>query len=494
MIHVVYFVLLLFCISTNIIHGMDDVRNVFNLQIQKETENLWWGEDPRDSSMLASSAIVTPEQLISKKNTSVPLAQTEIGGFSAMFPEQDGSFPFAFDSDDKFSELDFFDSEYFADREEPSSSFASSSSISGQSSPQIATRKRKRNLQKPDFLQFSIRCPESGCRYIACSNRKFNLKGTLCRNIFNNEEHSDIIGNCSKKSLANYVDQNCTRQERLEKMQKGRINKKNIPNNAYFTVVCSYCFGNKEFRHLYKSGLTANFNSHIKNQHPKITKKEIKDCIEKHLKKPELLIIFLIHCPELECKKKICSNEKVNLKSKLFNHISNSGEHQGVKYSKESLNRYVDEYCQQEFLSAQNQLGNIQKRTINEDGVPIEAYYTIICTYCSREPKLLYGFEKRYLLVSFKRHMKDKHSDIARDKIRNYIEKHLKKPELLSKFSVLCPESGCKHIAHDFQRSNLKRSLRFHMLEKHQEKEICSEKFLAYVKRNYKIAFSPVRQ
>ncbi|HEB41437.1 MAG TPA: hypothetical protein ENI08_00265 [Candidatus Dependentiae bacterium] len=446
--------------------------------------------------MLASSAIVTPEQLISKKNTSVPLAQTEIGSFSVISPEQDSLPASSFDSDDIFSELEFFDPKYFTETEQPSSSFASSSSISGQSSPQIATRKRKRNLQKSDFfLQFSIRCPESGCRYIACSNRKFNLKGTLCRHIFNNEEHSDIIGNCSKKSLANYVDQNCTRQERLKKMQKGKTNKKNIPKNAYYTVDCPYCPDNIKFRHICKSKVIGNFNSHVRRKHKKITKEKIKDFIEKHLKKPEWLIRFSICCPELECKKKICSNEKVNLKSKLFNHISNSGEHQGVKYSKESLNRYVDEYCQQEFLFAQNQLGNIQKRTINEDGVPIEAYYTIICTYCFREPKLFYGFEKRYLLVSFKRHMKKEHSDITREEIKSYIEQNLKKPELLSKFSVLCPESGCKHIAHDFQKSNLKRSLRFHMLEKHQEKETCSEKFLVtYVKRNYKIAFSPVRQ
>ena len=120
MTHIIYFLLLLFCISTNMIHSSEELK--------RPQENYSKG------ASLSPTLLAT---ILPPKPTSQSSVKTELLQRSnkkrklSIF-------------DDRFSELEFFDSdpEYFADREELSSSSstsASSSSTSGQSYLQTAT-------------------------------------------------------------------------------------------------------------------------------------------------------------------------------------------------------------------------------------------------------------------------------------------------------------------------------------------------------------------
>ncbi len=124
----------------------------------------------------------------------------------------------------------------------------------------------------------------------------------------------------------------------------------------------------------------------MKRKHPKRIKKEIKDCIKKHLQKPELFQQFLIFCPEHKCRQKKYSSRKDDLKSKLFTHMFKSGEHSGINYSEEFLVNYVNQHYTRIFVSEQKRQENLEKRIFN---IPNNAYWSLHMVTIENQQRLV---------------------------------------------------------------------------------------------------------
>jgi len=77
-----------------------------------------------------------------------------------------------------------------------------------------------------------------------------------------------------------------------------------------------------------------------------------------------------------------------------------------------------------------------------------------------------------------------------------YIEEHLQEPKLRIRFSVHCPESECKHIAHNITKFDLKKNLSIHISTQHPgNKGNYSIKSLAtYVEDNCKQTLIPTQE
>jgi len=134
-----------------------------------------------------------------------------------------------------------------------------------------------------------------------------------------------------------------------------------------------------------------------------------------------------------------------------------------------------------------------KKRKYNKQGIPYNAYYTIICIRCSHQPQLKARCEHT-LITNFKTHLENIHSDVTKEQTStSTIKKQLQKPELLEKFSAHCPEPECNYIAQTHERGGLNNSLYKHLLKtkKHlNQRTNHSKKSLStYINQNYERTF-----
>jgi len=199
-----------------------------------------------------------------------------------------------------------------------------------------------------------------------------------------------------------------------------------------------------------------------------MNEKQTETYITQHLKESEQLVQFSVNCPEPECQDTLDSLRKHNLKTILFTHISKKHPENKDNYSKKSLAPYVENNYKKELVSAKKQLSDI--------------HFTIICSFCPREPEFR-NQVRHGLISSFKKHLK-KHPDITEEQTKIYIEKHLKKPKQPVEFSIRCPE--CGHTVYNCKRDELNRNLSRHISKTHpQNKDNYPKQLIAkHVKEN----------
>jgi len=213
--------------------------------------------------------------------------------------------------------------------------------ISEQPSSKQPPRK-KRGVNKEDIpvkepeqlVQFSVNCPEPKCQDILGCLRERDLKMKLFTHIL--KKHSENKNNYSIKSLATHVKENC---------KKELVSAQEQLKNIHFTIACHHCPLKPQLQNSLRSNLITKFKRHLENCHSSMTEEQKKTYIEENLQKPELPVQFSINCPESKCKhitRVLCRS---NLKKNLFKHISARHPKNGDNYSKEFLVTYVKENC-----------------------------------------------------------------------------------------------------------------------------------------------------
>jgi len=434
MTHIVYFLLLLFCTSINMIHGMDFEELT---RLQENYPNV----GPLSQQLLAET--------FPPKPATRPLIKTE-------------------PSDECSNTLSNALSNHLS---------SSSSSILEQSLPRALTRAltRKRKLAQKQS--------ENGQRPRTDTPEQRSILPSLALMI-NTQSSSG-----TELPIPSDVEHGTLQPSSKQPLRKKRkVNKEDVPDNAYFTITCKHCFSEKKFYTTHKNNLIYSFNNHVKKKHSNITEEQTQIYIEKHLQEPELRVKFSIPCPESECKHIVCSSEKNKLRTILSRHIPTI--HPGNKnnYSIESVAKYIENNYTKKFISTKQKL---KKRKINQKDVPDNACFTITCDNCPHKPQFKASHQSN-LTRSFKKHLKNKHSNITEKQIEIYIEKNLQKPELSLQSSVHCPEPECKHIACTRSQFNLKINLLNHIFKRHPYKKInySKESVTAYVEKHVKNSYT----
>jgi len=427
--HIIYFLLLLFCTSTNMIHSMHSEELT---RLQKNYSNA----EPLSQQLLA--------KIFPPKPAAQQLIKTE-------------------PSDGKYSNtLSNTLSNHLS---------SNSSSILQQSLPRALTRAltRKRKLAQEQS--------ENGQRQKIDIAEQQSILPSLALMI-NTQSLSET------ESLISSDVECSTLQPSLRQppRKKRKVNKKDIPDNACFTITCNRCFPEEQLYTPCKSHLICNFKKHLKNKHPNITEEQTKIYITKHLQKPERLVIFSVHCPESECKHIThAGRNKGGLKINLFIHISAIHPENKDNYSRESVAKHIKDNCKMKFVSAKKKLKNTN--------------FAIICPFCS-DKQQLQALLKYNLISNFKRHLKKKHPDITEKQAQIYIGKHLQEPELRTKFSIQCPEFECEHIIRSIEKNKLKTRLFEHVSTQHSKNNDShsKESISTYVDNNYQQTVIPAQK
>jgi len=263
--------------------------------------------------------------------------------------------------------------------------------------------------------------------------------------------------------------------------KKIKINQKNFPDNAYFTITCDHCPNKLQFQTLRRGDLINSFKRHSKNKHQNITEEQTKNYIEKRLQESEQLVEFSIDCPEPECKHIAHNVKKFDLKTNLFNHISKKHAYKKINYPIKSVAVYVEDNWEQMLVPTQKQLKNTN--------------FAIICSFCSNK-SMFQTLLKHNLINHFKSHLKRKHPNITEKQTKIYIKKHLQEPKLRIRFSVHCPKPECKHIVHNVTKFDLKRNLSIHISTQHpgNKGNYSIESLATYVEDNCKQTLVPAQE
>jgi len=181
--------------------------------------------------------------------------------------------------------------------------------------------------------------------------------------------------------------------------KKLKINKKNIPDDACFTIVCCFCYDKHELRSPRNQVIINNFKRHIKDEYPDKDEEETEIYIKEHLQKPRQPLQFSIRCPVTGCEYIAHVSRQSNLKRNLSNHIFKAKKHQKIRsdYPEKLLIEHISKNQKQEAVSKQH-----------------NAYFTITCTYCFDNP--MFSFRtKIYLISKFNEHMKTEHQNITEE-------------------------------------------------------------------------------
>jgi len=477
-----YFLLLLFCISTNMTQSMDDfvdfTQNEPNLQIQEGTYDLWNWNSTSSCNETRNSSMFSPQETTLLQGLDLLQAQEiteDLWKYSTFSKKYSNS-------------SDIFTGEVFTTNRSSNSeqqADASNLSISSPGREHCSLPSENTN----DFMDLTQQIPDSD------TEEFFNSENTVA-------SLQQISSHSKQQKNANYhsqqlftesfkrVSQQFFSKQRPRKKRK--INKEYVPDNVYFTIDCCYCSSKQQFKAQFKRDLTRNFKRHLNSKHPDITKEETKTYIDQHLQKPEHLVKFLISCLEPRCQEILHSHRKFYLKRYLFRHISDQHPKNKNDYSRESVATYVDNNCAKEWVSSDKQLKNLKKRKVSKKDIFGNTYFTIICIHCFFTKQFKSSF-KRNLIDSFTEHLNNQHPNITKEETKIYIDQYLQKPELLVKLSIHCPESECQATFHGFRKLDLKISLFYHVLKnkKHQNKkqDYSKESLAMHVDNNCKQIF-----
>jgi len=495
MIHIVYFLLLLCCTSTNIIGCVDDfvdfTQNLLHIPTKTESSmpsNTATSNLQQQSTSSSSSAWKYLLKITEKDWKSLSSTAKRIRPTKSLVPSSDeDSIIFDQESDDQEnliseqpSPSDIFTNRAFTtDRLSYPEQSAKNLSISFSSRGRYSLPTASKNTN--DFMDLTLG--------VDVQSKKL---GTTKPRIESDDESSTVPGQDFDDQEALVSEQSSSKQR---PRKKRKINQKDIPDNAYFIINCIHCSPRLQFKTHLKHNLINSFKKHVEKKHQNITVKQTEIYIKEHLQKPEQFVKFSVHCPKCECI--LHSIEISNLKKNLFSHILENNKHQSQRknYSKESLTTYLENNYQQTIVPAQERLKNTQKRKRTRLDVPDNAYFTIDCPICP-EQRQFKNHLKSSTIRNFKGHLKNRHPDISEEQTQTYINQHLQEPEQLVKFSVHCPESECQDTLHCSRKENLKSKLSTHVSKQHSENKgnHSKESLTIYVEDNYKQTLVPAQE
>ncbi len=139
--------------------------------------------------------------------------------------------------------------------------------------------------------------------------------------------------------------------------KKRRVNTKDVPDDAYFTITCTNCYEQPLFYARIKSTLIDNFKKqHLKKTHKEMNHDKIDIYIQDNLKEAKQIEIFSVGCPIPKCQYTVLTDSRANLKNILFRHVCKTEKHQNEKknHTKESLAKYIKEKRKSKSVSNPN--------------------------------------------------------------------------------------------------------------------------------------------
>ena len=377
MMNIGYFLLLLFCISTNMTYSMDDfmdlTQKTLNPQAQEETYNL------------------LKHNFISSDETSSEFVFSELEDLA--FSEKFSS------SSDIFSGRAFTTNIPSYPQQPDASNLSISSSSSRGQYPLLTASKNTndfmdltRQISDSDTEKFSVLYPFKNIDVLQQTRslpRQQIEEQQESTNYHSQQPSTESFETVLQQSIpqsllaialqsssktespmsSDVKDSTTDDQETLileqpsskQRPRKKRKINKDVPDSDYFSIACFFCSPKQPFKSRRKYDLIKMFKKHMEREHSNIIEEEAQTYIGKHLQKPELL--FLIYCPESGCGHIAHARERYFLKINLFRHIFKTKQHQCERknHSKESLATYVENNCKQTLISAQEQLKSIKK-------------------------------------------------------------------------------------------------------------------------------------
>jgi len=265
MVHINYFLLLLFCISTNMVHGMIDsmdlTQSEFNLQIQEGTCDSWGrnsisSNETRGSSNFPQRKFFTLEELISQQNT--PASFDDSPSESGNLWRRGTSVQ---SSDLVTQQLFYLDAEEF---------FNSDNMLAKQQ-----TKEQQKNsnchFQQPSAENFETEPQQS----ISQSLLPIDLQ-LSCRTespMSSDVEDSTVFGQKFDDQKIIISGQSSSKQR---PRKKRKTNKNDVPDDVYFTIICNRCFPTKQFYSFRSYDLIVSFKRHSKEKHSSMTDNERK--------------------------------------------------------------------------------------------------------------------------------------------------------------------------------------------------------------------------
>jgi len=339
MVHIGYFSLLLFCISTNMIQGMGFSQNAFNLQTEEKTGDLW-GWNSTDSNETSNSSMLSPLEIITPK--ALDLLQTEAKTvnqwkWNSISSDETSSELVFFgrnyftspkessNSSDIFAEMSFTTNRSFNSQQDPGASYLSINSSSTTQQYPLPTASRNKNdlvdppQQIPDsdivtgsdteefFNSENIPNPFKNITFQQTSSlssqqigysqqqstESFETAPQPQQSIQQSRPLSSLeinrqsieLGKRKSPIPSDVEDSTTFNQNSLVSEQpsprrlrrKIKINGKNIPDNAYFIIICYFCSYQPEFYNPNRNTIIRNFERHMKkkphNYNPKRNKK-----------------------------------------------------------------------------------------------------------------------------------------------------------------------------------------------------------------------------
>ncbi len=486
MMHLGYFSLLLFCISTNMILGMYLTQNVSNTQTEKKTDYLWgWDSisfnETRDDSILLPLDIITPEELMRKKNTSFSEQQNPFGldPNTITFCSGDAPSKFLFPGQEsltnpeKFSNsFDIFTGRSFTTNTpynpEPRNLSISSSS-SAQQSPLSSTK------DIYDLMDLTKQTPDT-------DTEKF----------FNNEFQQ--TNSLSKQQIAerpknpNYHSQQSIPQNFLTSSDKTELPVSS--DNKYSTVFDRKYFS--ETKSSMPSDSDDDESSIVFEQksdetkfmvHELLIKRKDNNCsttdgqkIQRPRKKRKINVpstaLFTITCNHCSDKPQFQSPFKNSLLQNVKNHFNKK--HPTIT-NKQTKN-YIEKHLQ-------------KPKQLAKFSIDCPAKCGYIASSCRRSSLKANLF---WHVLKSKEHQNIRNK-YSKNSLAMHIDNNCKtilvvseQKQLLSKFSIDCIESRCDHTVNSTRKSGLTNSLSKHLnFVEHQGNYKFSE-IKTYVQRNYK--------
>jgi len=132
--------------------------------------------------------------------------------------------------------------------------------------------------------------------------------------------------------------------------KKRRVDTKNLPANAYFTIICPCC--SKKFKSYNKAYLINYFKKHLND----IAENEIKSYTNEHFQEAKRIVKFSVNCPVPGCEYTVRVTAKHNLQGALLHHIFKIKKHlyEKKKHSKESIKNHVNENFESKLIPNPN--------------------------------------------------------------------------------------------------------------------------------------------
>ena len=392
MVHIGYFSLLLFfCISTNMIHSMCDFMDF----PQKKPFDLWEQDYANSNNpiLLPLNTIFSPQQLL-----------TSPGDLPATSPEQDPFISSLLDSpitpSDPFKKTDTFQqtsgpSRQQTEEQQKNSKIKINSDHSIETTSKIKklltttiSKKRTLRIKKGYRLTMgplfgkklvSLSHKNPDCPIVTVTEKKFYTttpSGSMTEFIDRHTQSQSIpqsllegaLRSLNKTESLMSSDDECSTFDDQEPItleqlfpeqsprKKRKINTKDIPNDARFTIICIYCYSKPKFRSINKDYLTSNFQQHSRKTHKNIAEDEINNYINEHLKEPKRLLKFSVNCPLPTCNHTAHTKKNYNLKENLWYHVLKAKEHRHEPrtWSKESLADYIEQNYTSELVPNPN--------------------------------------------------------------------------------------------------------------------------------------------